>query len=307
MMSLAMATIGLRIKADEFGMVGCIFSFALWFAWCLRGRGLARIATGLEACTLFYAICITVSLATFVAGTDHRPFFDAPLAYADRILLPGFDWPGAMLSFSRSGLPVRIANRVYESINWQPQLLIITQALMLNYHRVWHFLLSWITTLCIVVLVFALYPVLGAYDHFGIAAANVPSMLDPTPWNQPVLLEGLRSGTLRLISIGTLDGIVNFPSFHAGAAVLLAYGFWSIRAMRWPFLALNTLMFASAVPIGGHYIVDLLAGAITATVGIAAATRIIDRAERTSADRTLHSAAFPNRRKKAVVECRLPT
>lgn len=303
LMPFALAATGLRIKADEFGMLGGIFAFAIWFAWCLRGRGMARIATVLEACTLFYTICITLCLMTFIAGTSHRAFFDAPLAHADRIILPAFDWPGAMLSFSRSGLPVRIANRVYESINWQPQFLIVTLALVSTHHRVWHFLLSWITTLCIVVVIFALYPVLGAYDHFGIAAASVPNMLDPTPWNQPVLLEGLRSGSLRLISLGTLDGIVNFPSFHAGAAVLLAYGFWSIPAMRWPFVALNALMFASAVPIGGHYIVDLLAGVITAAIGIAAAAWISDRTERAS------SACISTwrRRKKAIMECRLST
>ncbi|WP_395397980.1 phosphatase PAP2 family protein [Novosphingobium sp. BL-8A] len=276
---LALARTGLRIEVDEFGMVGCVFTFALWLAWCLRGRGLARVATVLEAWTLFYTICFTVSLMTFVAATSQRAFFDGPLAYADRILLPGFDWPGTMLSFSRSGLPVRIANWVYESIKWQPQLLILALALMSNHRRVWHFLLSWITTLCIVVGVFALYPVLGAYDYFGIAAGNVPAMLDPTPWNQPVLLDGLRNGTLRLISLGTLAGIVNFPSFHAGAAVLLAYGFWSIRAMRWIFVTLNTLMLASAVPIGGHYIVDLLAGVIAAAAGIAVAGWITDRVE----------------------------
>lgn len=278
-MPLALARTGLRIQVDEFGTVGSVFTFAVWLAWCLRGRGLARIATALEACTLFYPICITVSLMTFVAGTSQRAFFDGPLAYADQILLPGFDWPEAMLSFSRSGLPVRIANWVYESIAWQPQLLIVALALMSSHRRVWRFLLSWITTLCIVVGVFALYPVLGAYDHFGIAAGKVPAMLDPTPWNQPLLLEGLRNGTLRLISLGTLDGIVNFPSFHAGAAVLLAYGFWSIRIMRWPFVALNALMFASAVPIGGHYVIDLFAGVIAAAAGIAAASWIIDRAE----------------------------
>jgi membrane-associated phospholipid phosphatase len=275
LMPFALSLTGLHIASDEFGMIGCILIFAQWFSWCLRGRGLDRIATALEACALFYAICLTVCLITFIAGTSHRAFFDAPLANADRLLFPWFDWPNVMRSFSGSGLPVRIANKVYESIGWQPQFLIVTLALISAYQRIWHFLLSWITTLCIVVAIFALYPVLGAYQHFGIAAASVPAMLDPTPWNQPVLLEGLRNGTLRVISLGTLDGIINYPSFHAGAAVLLTYGFWHVRIMRWPFAALNALMLASAAPIGGHYIVDLLAGVVTAIAGIFAATWIM--------------------------------
>lgn len=277
LMPLALAATGLQIAVDEFGMVAGIFLFALWFAWCLRGRGLERIATALEAWILFYTVSIVLCLMTFVAGTSGRAYFDAPLAHADHILLPGFDWPSAMLSFSGSGLPVQMANRVYESIGWQPQALIVTLALLSAHRRIWHFVLSWITTLCFVVAIFALYPVVGAYQHFGITAADVPAMLNSTPWNQPALLEGLRNGTLGRISLVTLDGIVNYPSFHAGAAVLLAYGFWQIRIMRWPFAILNMLMFAAAVPIGGHYVIDLIAGAITAMAGIAAATRIMNR------------------------------
>ncbi len=278
LMPAALTATGLHVAVDEFGMAMGIFLFTLWFAWCLRGRGLERIATALEGCILFYMICLALCLMTFVAGTSGRPFFDAPLAHADRILLPGFDWPSAMLSFSESGLPVRMANRVYESIAWQPQILIVALASLSAPRRIWHFLLSWIATLCFVIAIFALYPVIGAYQYFGITAADVPAMLDSTPWNQPVLLDGLRNGTLGSISLGTLDGIINYPSFHAGAAVLLAYGFWHIRILRWPIAIINILMLAAAVPIGGHYVIDLIAGAITAIAGIAAATSIMNRA-----------------------------
>jgi membrane-associated phospholipid phosphatase len=268
LMPLALGASGLHIALDEFGMAGTIFAFGLWLSWCLRARGFARIATAIEACILLNVICITICLLTFVAGAIPSPFFDASLACADRILLPGLDWPKAMLSFSASGLPVIIANWVYESISWQPLLLIMTYCLLAAYQRVWSFLLSWIATLSIVAVIFALYPALGAYEYFGIVAADVPGVLDPTPWTQPLLLYALKSGTLKLISLGTLEGIVNYPSFHAGAAVLLAYGFWRIRFIRWPFRCLNALMLASAVPIGGHYIVDLVAGVLAAAAGI---------------------------------------
>lgn len=273
---IASAITGLRLALDEFGMVAGFFVASLWLALCLRGRGWGRAATALEACTLFAAICMTASVMTFFAGTSHRALFDAALARADRALLPGLDWPAAMRAFSTFGLPVRLANTVYASIRWQPMILLVTLAMMGDDRRVWQFLLSWITTLCIVVVLFALYPVLGAYTHFGIAAADVPAMRDATPWNQPILIEGLRDGTLRRIGVGTLDGIVDYPSFHAGAAVLLAYGFWSIRLLRWPFAVLNGLMIVSAVPIGGHYVVDLVAGVIAAMAGLGAAQLILD-------------------------------
>lgn len=273
---VASAITGLRLALDEIGMVAGFFVASLWLALCLRGRGWDRAATALEACTLFAVICMTASVMTFFAGTSQRALFDTALARADRALLPGLDWPTAMRSFSTSGLPVRLANTVYASIRWQPMILLVTLSVIGDDRRIWQFLLSWITTLCIVVVLFALYPVLGAYTHFGISAADVPAMRDATPWNQPVLIEGLRDGTLRRIGVGTLDGIVDYPSFHAGAAVLLAYGFWPIRLLRWPFVVLNGLMIASAVPIGGHYVVDLVAGMITAMAGLGAARLIVD-------------------------------
>lgn len=269
-MPVALRMSGLHIAIDEFAMVGAIAIGVLWFAWCLRGRGLARLATMVEGYALFTAVCITVCLLTFVLATHPHAYFDDALARADRILLPGFDWPHAMLEFAGSGLPVRIANIVYASIGWQPVVLIVLLALGRRERRLWQFMAAWVVTLCVVMAFFAHHPALGAYHHFGIAAGQVPAMLDPVPWNQPRLLLALQDGTIGTISIATLDGIINYPSFHAGAAVLLGYGFWHLPPVRWPFVVLNALMLASAVPIGGHYVVDLVAGVLAAAIGIVA-------------------------------------
>ncbi len=271
------AVSGLGLALDEFGIIACVLMFTIWLALCLRARGFARIAAAIEAWAVFTAVCVTVTLLTFVLAVNARPLADIWLARADRAIMPGLDWPGVMLAFARTGRVVGVANGIYESITWQPQMLVVILAMTAAYRRVWHFLLSWITTLCIVMLIFAFFPALGAYAHFGIAAADVPAMRNPTPWHQPEVILGLKSGTLRFIDLGTLDGIVTFPSFHAGAAVLLAYGFWSLRPLRWPFVALNALMLASAVPIGGHYVIDIVAGVIVAVAGLCAATFILDR------------------------------
>lgn len=271
------ARAGLRLALDDFGIIACVLMFMVWLALCLRGRGFARVATAIEAWALFTGICVTVTLLTFVLAANPRPLADIWLARADRAIAPWLDWPGTMLALARTGHAVGVANRVYQSIGWQPQLLVVILAMTAAYRRVWHFLLSWITTLCIVMLVFAFCPALGAYAHFGIAAADVPAMRDPTPWHQPEVILGLRSGTLRLIDLGTLDGIVTFPSFHAGAAVLLTYAFWTLRPLRWPFAALNAAMLVSAVPIGGHYLIDIVAGVIVAIAGLCVTTAILDR------------------------------
>jgi membrane-associated phospholipid phosphatase len=55
-------------------------------------------------------------------------------------------------------------------------------------------------------------------------------------------------------------GIVTFPSFHASMAVLLAA---SMRGYRYGFAAaviVNILMLLATVPIGYHYLTDVIAG-----------------------------------------------
>jgi membrane-associated phospholipid phosphatase len=79
-----------------------------------------------------------------------------------------------------------------------------------------------------------------------------------------------------LIRPDVLNGVVTFPSFHAAAAILLGWGFWALRWIRWPAVALNIAMFLAAVPIGGHYVADILAGAAAAVLAIKVAV-ILDR------------------------------
>jgi membrane-associated phospholipid phosphatase len=74
-----------------------------------------------------------------------------------------------------------------------------------------------------------------------------------------------------MVELSNLDGIVTFPSFHAAAAVLLAWAASGIPFLRYPMIALNFLMLISAIPIGGHYAIDVIAGSLVAAVSIVAA------------------------------------
>ena len=74
-----------------------------------------------------------------------------------------------------------------------------------------------------------------------------------------------------------------FPSFHMALAILFTWGFWRIPVARWIALALNVAMAAATPLSGGHYFVDLIAGAVVALVciaGVSWAHRIIDRISR---------------------------
>ena len=264
----------LTIAIDEFVMAAVIIGLPIGAGLSLRGRGLDRLATIAQGCGLFMAGCVGITLLTFVLGTADRPLFDPALAAIDRAVIPNLDWPAAMLWLSHRHALMAAANWVYESIGWQPMLLIAMLGLSGRHDRVWTFLAAWLVTLFVTCALFTLFPGVGAYAYFGLAAADVPAMRDPTPWHQAALLAELRAGTLHHIGFVDLDGIVTFPSFHAAAAVILAWAAWPMRGIRWPAILLNGAMLISAVPIGGHYLIDIVAGCVVAAIGISIARKI---------------------------------
>jgi PAP2 superfamily len=63
------------------------------------------------------------------------------------------------------------------------------------------------------------------------------------------------------LRFGQITRIISFPSYRAAAAVLLGYAFAALP--RWVVSAASVLEIAfviSAVLVGGHYLVDVLAG-----------------------------------------------
>jgi membrane-associated phospholipid phosphatase len=118
-----------------------------------------------------------------------------------------------------------------------------------------------------------LLPAIGTYHQYGI-------QLDLSKFNpanyliQARDLPLVREGALRALDSGTLGGIITFPSFHAAAAVLYLWAFWSVWWMR-PIALITNVGMLLATPIGGgHYFVDVLAGVGVAVLAIAAARRI---------------------------------
>jgi membrane-associated phospholipid phosphatase len=95
--------------------------------------------------------------------------------------------------------------------------------------------------------------------------------------------EGIRDGTLRALNPSVITGLVTFPSMHAAHAVILATASrWSGRLAR-PLMALNVAMFWSALFVGGHYLVDLLAGGLIGAAALSGSGRVIRSIVRTSA------------------------
>jgi membrane-associated phospholipid phosphatase len=79
----------------------------------------------------------------------------------------------------------------------------------------------------------------------------------------------LRDKTLGTIDFEAVNGIISFPSMHAAVAIIVPY---TLRWNRWifePIAVLDSVMLASAVPSGNHYLADVIAGVAVAVLAIA--------------------------------------
>lgn len=87
-------------------------------------------------------------------------------------------------------------------------------------------------------------------------------------FDEIAVIEALRNGSMTTIDVAMLKGIINFPSFHASAAILFIWGAWPFRPLRWPFVAVNILMLAATPIEGTHYLADVLGGVVVAFAAI---------------------------------------
>ncbi len=71
----------------------------------------------------------------------------------------------------------------------------------------------------------------------------------------------IRSDELRVLPPTFGEGLVGFPRFHAISAVLNIWAGWPLRRWRIAILPVNLMMLAATPVFGGHYLVDVLAGA----------------------------------------------
>ena len=230
------------------------------------------ICVGLMQVLLFSAIG---SVLSYMLAREGGALWDDRLETWDVAL--GFDWLAyVQLVDARSWLvaPVRWA---YASLVPQIIILVLALGFTTRLAELRRMLLAAMLSGTITILLSAFFPAVGYYVHHGLASADFEHI---RPWAGLVHqadFTALRNGTMTSLRLTEVQGIVTFPSYHAGLATVTLWGFWVSRIawLRWPgaALAFATIL---ATPIdGGHYLVDVLAGIAVGAIAIAAAYRAV--------------------------------
>jgi putative flippase GtrA len=233
----------------------------------LRAHGRwPRLADVAEVAGALGLLAVLVPLLTCILARSGAPLADQRLIAWDAAL--GFDWLYLVSQLREHRILSLVLSHAYASLMQQPTLLVLALGLLGSTSRLKQFALAWAFGLVTTALIFPWLPALGGYLHYGFAPADFPFIRVHAAWQHSSVLVPLRDGTMTVLGRLALEGIVTFPSFHTCAAVLLAWGFWGVRGVRWPALGLNATMIASCPFVGGHYVVDVIAGAVLACVAI---------------------------------------
>lgn len=212
------------------------------------------------------------SLSYFVAGFN-RPLIDAHLAVLDPLV--GFDWHALQRFTAEHETFALVSTLVYHSS--PAQIFVVWASLVLagDLKRLSLFLTAMVIATALCIAAASLWPAAGAYTYFAVPESSLGHLAftNPGAWHM-MDFTALRDGSMRVVDLSRLQGIVTFPSFHTIVALLCG---WALINMRWigiPFALHSAFIVLTTLPVGGHYLADLAAGGAITVVAVVAAKRI---------------------------------
>ena len=230
------------------------------FSTVFSNRIIAELAIYLALWAVFPIFGIRLS---YLAATLDLPLQDALFARLDALL--GFDWRTTASILWSNPLFIDVLIWSYRSNLVQPLILVCAFALFGPRGRNRELLTAMIFASVATVAVFAVLPSFGPNEIYGIDSG----------WH--TVLGQLRAGTHAVLPY---VGIVSFPSYHASMAIILTAAVRNNRAAFIVSSIVNGLMIVATVPIGYHYLIDVIAGILIAFAALAAAWRLEERRNR---------------------------
>ena len=233
---------------------------------------LAVMCTALMQVLLFSAL--GAMLSYLLARTDGA-LWDARLGQWDRML--GLDWLTFVRWVDQSRALTLFLRGAYASLIPQIILLILALGFAKRLAALRSVMLAAILCGIICVVISSFFPAISNPAYFGLTASDFRNV---DPWGGYVHLadlQALRDGTFAQFRLSEVEGIITFPSYHAGLSMVTLWGFWISRMtwLRWPGMTLAGATIIATPVDGGHYFVDVFAGMAIAVLSIAVARRAV--------------------------------
>jgi len=241
-------------------MMGCIAILGGVHLVYTRWRPEPRVADLTGGLAAVFWAGLSAGVLALAALRMGAPLVDATLAHLDAALL--IDTPALVRWVARRPLVGEVLDIVYLSAVPMVFTTVALLAIRQESDRMWEICFSFAGASFLSALALTFMPAVAAFTFLKIDSEIVAGLPDGSGKFFLSTLEGFRSGRLSQIDIFHLEGVVTFPSFHAAMACMIAYALRHIRVvghLGWVWCA---VVLVSTVPIGGHYAIDVLGGAL---------------------------------------------
>lgn len=252
---IGLAHFGMHLSiAGLSSAIGALILFSALGAVYTYWRPDERIVDLSHCAAQLIALFAAAGCFSYVVTATNLPLANDAVAAVDHAL--GFDWlrwfgwveqHPALRLVLRLAYPSAIAQMVliacYLSLTGQPAR---------SRELVWTITLS----LLMIVPLSGLLPVESAWLYYNVERFfDVASVAD---------FDRLRAGQLHDIDLRQLQGIISFPSFHICLGLLFPYVVRKRGRVLLPVALLNAAMILAVPTEGGHFLVDMIAGAAVA-------------------------------------------
>jgi hypothetical protein len=283
-------------RQDPFGLamdkaLGPVLAALGLLATALAGQywrcpRLAAAATAFLQMTLFTYLAVMLSYALAARG---GALWDTRLAAWDVAI--GFDWAAIRSTVDRSDALVWLLGLAYYCLI--PQMIVAILALSCSAL----FDVLRVTVCAAIVSGFAtvLISALAPADGNLFDPQRYHHLWAPVALLQAELIDGLRNGSVRVLDLSAMQGIITFPSYHAALAAIFIWAFRAVPGLA-GFGAVWAGLTILATPLGGgHYAVDVLAGLLLAIGSLAAAHLMVSTGESRMTQQAEHLTRLAHR------------
>ena len=231
-----------------------IFGVSLFFRTLYRNRRGSLIA---EFCALTIAVTCALQVLSYLCCATSWPLVDSKLVQLDRMI--GFDWLHWFRAVQSHPVVLPVLRWIYGSVALQDVYFLALFGALCNHTRLremfWVIFVACLVTFAISIFV----PAFGPFETFRLGDLG----------GYLAEMKRVRHGGELHFDLGKLIGVISFPSFHTSLAIVFAYMFRRTGPIGVVMAGVNLLMLPTIPFIGGHYLVDMFAGAAVAGVSIA--------------------------------------
>jgi membrane-associated phospholipid phosphatase len=226
---------------------------------------------GVAAQTILLTIVAgPLSYVALAASVDF-PLQDQHFLAIDNAL--GFDARGIILFVNDHQWLSLGLHLAYGMIKWPLLGIPILLSMTGRFERLQQYMLALSLALLATLVASVFVPAIGNYEGLRLDVATLPNIDTSVFLGCQRDIPAVRDGSLRHLELLQLSGIVALPSFHAASSLLFAWALYPVRIVGPAMLAVNAVMIASTPVIGGHYLIDVIAGVAVAVGAIMAALR----------------------------------